>query len=707
MGLASALSTALTGMTAAETTVDVVGNNLANSQTVGFKASEAVFATQFLQTSGLGSSPTGGSGGTNPRQVGLGTQVAEITPDFTQGTIEISSNPSDLAIQGDGFFMVQGSSGEQLYTRNGIFKTNSQNELVNINGNRLLGFGVDESYQIQSTELIPLTIPLGAAAVAQATRNVYLEGTLTPSGDIADTAEVIESAILGDSLVPRPDISNTGNVTPPSDVGVAATPTSGGVAVVNTEGAGGTHAEGAVYRYRFAFVDASGNESVPSNELVVTVPVGDTLANNTITLNTLPSAGGEYTSVNVYRTAPGGSNFFLLDNATAGGSYVDDNSVALSATPLDTTILNGNYTYLVTFSRAGEEESRPSLPLGPINIVNGRAHLVDLPEIPTGPGIPAYDKVRIYRNLASDSSQYYLVDEIDPGQDYTDSKTDAEISDLTVVTNKLVDLDGPKLASNTLLTNVIRRDSLDFEPMFEEGTLSFQGRKGGRALDRKDFTIGADTTVQDLIDFMNDAMGVQDSLDDPQHPLPGSVNNIPGETTNLSPGATINGGKIRFVSNNGVDNALGIGLSAFQLTNELGDVTTPNMSFGTVQEAKGQSAVADFVVYDSLGFPLDVRLTTVLEARDGDSTTYRWFADSEDNDPTTGERISVGTGLISFDGEGKLISSTNSTVAITRELPRYCVVASTRSIRFLPMSVFDSSFAPATNEPIPSPPGLP
>src|SRR5215203_3543012 len=119
MGLASALSTALTGMTAAETQVDVVGNNLANSQTVGFKASTSVFATQFLQTQSLGSSPTPGQGGTNPRQTGLGTRVAEITPDFTQGTIEVSSNPSDLAIQGDGFFIVEGPQGEALYTRNG------------------------------------------------------------------------------------------------------------------------------------------------------------------------------------------------------------------------------------------------------------------------------------------------------------------------------------------------------------------------------------------------------------------------------------------------------------------------------------------------------------------------------------------------------------------------------------------------------------
>src|SRR5688572_6315571 len=118
MGLQSALSTALTGMNAAETTIDIAGNNVANSNTVGFKESEAIFSTQFLQTQSLGSAPTANNGGTNPRQTGLGTQVAEISPDFTQGTIEISSNPLDMAIQGDGFFVVQGLQGETLYTRN-------------------------------------------------------------------------------------------------------------------------------------------------------------------------------------------------------------------------------------------------------------------------------------------------------------------------------------------------------------------------------------------------------------------------------------------------------------------------------------------------------------------------------------------------------------------------------------------------------------
>ncbi len=102
MGLASSLTTALTGLSAAEAQIDVVGNNLANSQTVGFKSSNVVFATQFLQTLSLGAAPTADNGGTNPRQVGLGVQVAEIVSIRTKVRSKSVAVPSDLAIQGDG-----------------------------------------------------------------------------------------------------------------------------------------------------------------------------------------------------------------------------------------------------------------------------------------------------------------------------------------------------------------------------------------------------------------------------------------------------------------------------------------------------------------------------------------------------------------------------------------------------------------------------
>src|SRR5690606_4628042 len=153
------MTTSLTGLQAAETTIDVVGNNIANSNTVGFKQSEAVFATQFLQTISIGSAPSGNNGGTNPRQTGLGVKVAAITPDFSQGTIEISSNPLDVAIQGDGFLMVQ-SGTSRLYTRNGQLKLNSNNEIVTTTGQRLLGYGVNDDYELVTDSFIPLSIPL-------------------------------------------------------------------------------------------------------------------------------------------------------------------------------------------------------------------------------------------------------------------------------------------------------------------------------------------------------------------------------------------------------------------------------------------------------------------------------------------------------------------------------------------------------------------
>jgi flagellar hook protein FlgE len=661
MGLASALTTALTGMTAAETQVDVVGNNLANSQTVGFKASTSVFATQFLQTQSLGSSPTLGQGGTNPRQTGLGTRVAEITPDFTQGTIEVSSNSSDLAVQGEGFFIVEGSSGEQLYTRNGQFKTNSDNELVTVTGNRVLGFGVDDQFEIQSTTLVPISIPLGSAAVAQATQNVFLQGVLSPSGDIADTAGVIQSATLGDANVARPDLTGAG-------LSVAAVADSSGVTRTTTD-SGGTHPEGVTYRYRFTYLDDSGTESLPSNEVSYTIPAGDGLANNTVDLGSLPPATGDFTQVRIYRTAAGGSNFFLLDQAAAGGSYVDDNSVALSTTPLDNNSINGNYSYLVTYYRLGEEESRPSLLLGPQNIVNGRAHLTNLPTPPVPPpggGFPAYDRVRIYRNLSSDSNQFYLVGEVAPGEDFTDNRSDAAISNLALPGNQSIDLDGPKLDSNTLLVNVIKRDDLDYEQLFQVGTLDFTARKGGRTLAPKSFEITATSTVQDLIDFMQDAVGIQTALDDPQHPIPNSLNSIPGETTALSPGIVIKDGQIRVISNNGVNNEVQIDISSFRITTPTGEVLTPNAGFGTVQQPKGQSTVSDFVVYDTLGIPLNIRVTAVLESVTDSATVYRWFADASQNSPTSGAEFSVGTGLVTFDGKGSFVDTTNDRVTVQR-----------------------------------------
>lgn len=669
MGLSTAMNTALTGLQAAETQIDVAGNNLANSQTVGFKASDVVFATQFLRTLNLGSQPTSTNGGTNPMQLGLGVQVAEIAPNFAPGAIEASASPSDLAIQGDGFFIVAGSQGEHFYTRNGIFKTNADNELVTATGQRLLGYGVDEFYTLQANQLVPLTIPLGAAAAAQATQHVFLNGNLTPTGDVADTAQVVQSEVLGDASVPRPDIhlpggSTTATLVPrPSAAGASAA----------VAGSGSSFLAGDQYEYVVAFSNPAGQESLASS---TSIPATIAASGNNVTLSNLPDATGNapFDQVHVYRRKTGvvtgdpEADYRLVGSAAAGvTTFVD--SGAAPGTPLDSSQLNGLYSYLVTFSGPGVAESRPSEVLGPTSVVNGRVEVDHLPTIPVGPDIPAYTTINIYRNLASNANQYYLLASVAPGDNYVDQRSDGAISDLNDPANRELNFNGPAITNATLLTNVIRRNGYEYQPLFTPGELSYTGRKGGNTLAPSTFTITADTTVGDYLQFLTAASGIQTATPGDPPSLPSSVNRIPGESGTLDPGATITSdGRIRLVSNNGTGNAVEIPGSAFQLAATSGPGTTPNLGFTTAQDARGQSASSSFLVYDSLGIPLDVRLTSVLESRDSTETTYRWFADSSGNDPLGPDhQIAVGTGLISFDGEGRLIRADNPFVTILRQ----------------------------------------
>lgn len=649
MGLASALSTALTGMNAAETTIDVVGNNLANASTVGFKASEANFATQFLQTRALGSAPTDTSGGTNPRQIGLGVLVAEITPDFTQGTIEVSSSPSDLAIQGDGFFIVQSSAGEQLYTRNGIFKTNSENELVTITGNRLLGYGVDEDFAIQATTLEPITIPLGSAAVAEATENVSFGGVLTPTGDVATTAEIIESGVMGDGSIVAPDA--TGAVTDQ-----AAVPTG---AFTGTPGApGGAFPQGTYY-YKLVLEDAFGNQS-PA--ITTSVDVGPTGAVN-IDLGTLPGSGDSaYASRRLYRTAVNGGAdgpyFEVASFATAsGGTHIDAVGNPPPGTPTTFQDLNGAFSYYVTYTAPGVPESRPAQFGDTVSTSNGR---IVLRNLPTPNGDYAGGTVRIYRNLSTNSNEFHLIDEINPAtsDEYVDGMSDAAIQ-----ANPTLDFNGPRVNSATALTDVTMWNGSTYVSPFVAGELSFRATKGGTTFDAKTLTVTDSTTIADLANFMASAFGIHTTSDDPG--VPNSLDTAGG--TPIGPGAYIDpSGTIRFVGNNGVANALSVAGSAFTMTSTTGETSTPNLSFNSIQDAVGQGAGASFIVYDSLGIELDVRVTAVLESKDSTSTTYRWFADSPDNSPISGTDITIGTGLIRFDANGNLLPGSDTTISIER-----------------------------------------
>ncbi|QDT65643.1 flagellar hook-basal body complex protein [Calycomorphotria hydatis] len=195
MGLTSALNTALNGLTLNETSIDVLGNNIANAGTNGFKSSNVLFMSQLARTLSVGSRPTSTNGGTNPRQIGLGASTAAILKDFTQGSVTNSTSPSDLAIQGEGFFVLEGNEG-QVYSRAGNFRLNSANLLVDPQGLRVQGYGVDDQFNLVTTTLTDITIPLGELNVAQRTQNISLDGALLPTGEAGTQGSILDSATI-------------------------------------------------------------------------------------------------------------------------------------------------------------------------------------------------------------------------------------------------------------------------------------------------------------------------------------------------------------------------------------------------------------------------------------------------------------------------------------------------------------------------------
>lgn len=137
------LYSGVSGMKSFQTKMDVISNNIANVNTIGFKAGRVNFKDMLSQTSANAQSPGGGGlgiGGVNPQQVGLGVRVGSIDTIMTGGALQPTGRELDLAIENNGFFIVQGGTGAQYnYTRDGVFFRDSEGNLVNSGGMRLMG----------------------------------------------------------------------------------------------------------------------------------------------------------------------------------------------------------------------------------------------------------------------------------------------------------------------------------------------------------------------------------------------------------------------------------------------------------------------------------------------------------------------------------------------------------------------------------------
>ncbi len=186
-----ALLTGLSGLNANARSIEVIGNNIANSSTTGFKSTRLVFSDSLKRTFRGATAPGTDTGGTNPNQVGLGVNVAATQRNFSQGAIAPTGDARDLAIEGNGFFIVN-RGGDRFYTRAGSFRSDQAGNLVSPAGDILQGFGVDDDFNIVEGSLQSITIPIGARSVAEQTTQVRFAGNLNAAGNLPGGGSVFD-----------------------------------------------------------------------------------------------------------------------------------------------------------------------------------------------------------------------------------------------------------------------------------------------------------------------------------------------------------------------------------------------------------------------------------------------------------------------------------------------------------------------------------
>lgn len=181
--MVNSLVAGLSGLRVHQQLIDVVGNNLANSNTPGYKGSRATFAEILTAQLRSASAPTGTVGGTNPQQVGLGVRLGTVDTNMGQGSFQTTGRTFDLAVQGSGFFIVNNGT-QDFYTRAGTFGLDSNSDLVDLKNGFKVRSKTGTSINIDTTGLFP----------PKATETITMKGNL-PAKVGGPKAQVLQSAL--------------------------------------------------------------------------------------------------------------------------------------------------------------------------------------------------------------------------------------------------------------------------------------------------------------------------------------------------------------------------------------------------------------------------------------------------------------------------------------------------------------------------------
>ncbi len=195
----------VSGLKSHQAKMDVIGNNIANVNTVGFKGQSVTFQELFSQTLKGAGSPQGGLGGSNPQQIGLGVNVASMDVNHTQGSTQRTDNPTDVMIDGEGFFMVTDDPNalNVYYTRAGNFSLDKGGNLVTPGGLKVIGTTYDNTtVPATATQNQPVVIDKSTIRTATATTQGNITGNIDPNEEVDSTTNIAYTITLSvyDSL---------------------------------------------------------------------------------------------------------------------------------------------------------------------------------------------------------------------------------------------------------------------------------------------------------------------------------------------------------------------------------------------------------------------------------------------------------------------------------------------------------------------------
>jgi flagellar hook protein FlgE len=337
--MSSSLYAALSSLQAHQSWIDLIGNNLANSNTAGYKASDAVFSEQFAQTLNFASAPSTGRGGQNPTQIGLGVRLAAAPRAFTQGALTTTGRVFDLALQGAGFFAVRNGL-QNLYTRAGSFGLDANHFLTDLRtGSQVINPGGN-----------PIQIDTDSLLAPNATTTAQMSGNL-PKVVTGPLPEVqTSSAAFADGTAASLTSSNAGPYTIPTGETWTMKITVNGSApqiVSLTSATGNVTAQDVVDQINAlngvtATVNGSGGVSITSDGV-----------GQDVTLKVTPGTSGRDLAglIGVSTALVTGSQTAvtsgtLLNNLPGNTTdYVDGDQITITGVDADGTAINSTFTY--------------------------------------------------------------------------------------------------------------------------------------------------------------------------------------------------------------------------------------------------------------------------------------------------------------------------------------------------------------------------